>query len=162
MLDTLQFSTEGAGWLWLIGSALLIVLDIAAPGLYFLWFGMAAGFTGILTFATGMTWAWQIATFSAASVIALVIARAFFSPTRIESDQPLLNQRSQQLVGQNFILDEPIVGGRGKVKIGDTLWKVQGPDLDAGARIVVTGAQGSVLIVEADPAPNLPKAGSFG
>jgi len=162
MLDTLQYSTEGAGWLWLVGSAMLIVLDIAAPGLYFLWFGMAAGFTGLITFATGMTWAWQIATFSAASVTALIIARAFFSPGRIESEQPLLNQRAQQLIGQHFILDEPIVGGRGKVKVGDTLWKVQGPDLDAGSRIVVTGAEGSVLKVESDNSPNLPKAGSFG
>lgn len=162
MNEALTFLTDWGGWSWLIAAALLILVDLAAPGLYLVWFGLAAGATGIVTFATGMTWAWQLATFSAASVAALIMARSLFSPLSAESGQPFLNQRAQQLVGQVFILDEPISGGRGKVRVGDTLWKVNGPDLDAGSRIIVTGAEGSVLTVEAEAAPNLPKAGSFG
>ena len=38
--------------------------------------------------------------------------------------------------------------GRGKVRLGDTLWAADGPDCPAGTRVRVTGAAGTVLLVE--------------
>ena len=38
--------------------------------------------------------------------------------------------------------------GRGKVRLGDSIWAVEGPDTPAGARVTVTGAKGTVLVVE--------------
>jgi hypothetical protein len=69
-----------------------------------------------------------------------------------------------QLVGRSFTLDQPISGGRGRLTIGDTIWMATGPDLPAGARVTVTGADGAVLIVASaePPKPDLPKAGHFG
>jgi membrane protein implicated in regulation of membrane protease activity len=46
------------------------------------------------------------------------------------------------------VLADPIVEGRGRVRIDDTVWQVHGPDAPAGSRIVVTGADGSILRVE--------------
>jgi membrane protein implicated in regulation of membrane protease activity len=46
------------------------------------------------------------------------------------------------------MVEEPIVHGRGKVRIGDTLWMAEGPDAPAGAEVRVTAAQGAVLRVE--------------
>ena len=51
-----------------------------------------------------------------------------------ESDQPLLNRRGEQLIGRIATLTEPIKDGRGRVRIGDTMWRVSGPDLPAGAQ----------------------------
>jgi hypothetical protein len=51
------------------------------------------------------------------------------------------------------MLDEPIVNGRGALKIGDSIWHITGPDLAAGRKVVVTGAEGVTLTVtEAGPA----------
>jgi membrane protein implicated in regulation of membrane protease activity len=47
-------------------------------------------------------------------------------------------------------LREPIVDGHGRVQIADAYWDVLGPDLPAGARVRVAGADGMTLRV--DPA----------
>ena len=65
----------------------------------------------------------------------------------IETDRPLLNQRGAQYVGRQFHLDEPIVNGHGKIKVDDSIWKVHGPDCPEGARVTVTGVDGTVLVV---------------
>lgn len=43
---------------------------------------------------------------------------------------------------------EPIVGGRGRIKVGDTVWIAEGPDMPIGAHAKVTGTRGTVLVVE--------------
>ena len=72
-------------------------------------------------------------------------------PRKDDSDQPLLNRRSEQLIGNIATLAEPIKDGHGRVRIGDTFWRVTGPDLPAGAQVRVTAATaaGLELVVEA-------------
>jgi membrane protein implicated in regulation of membrane protease activity len=45
-------------------------------------------------------------------------------------------------------VEEAISGGRGKVRVGDTVWPAQGSDAAKGARVKITGNSGTVLIVE--------------
>ena len=66
----------------------------------------------------------------------------------LKTDQPDLNRRSVQLVGRVGVVEEAIAHGRGRVRIGDTLWLVEGPDAPAGAQVRVTAAEGAVLQVE--------------
>ena len=66
----------------------------------------------------------------------------------LKTDQPDLNRRSVQLVGRVGVVEETIAHGRGRVRIGDTLWLVEGPDAPAGALVRVKAAQGAVLQVE--------------
>jgi membrane protein implicated in regulation of membrane protease activity len=65
------------------------------------------------------------------------------------TDRPLLNQRAERHVGEEMVLTEPISDGFGRVPIGDTLWRVAGPNLPAGRRVRVIGHDGPVLKVEA-------------
>ncbi len=37
-----------------------------------------------------------------------------------------LNRRGEQLLGRNATLSEPIVNGRGQLKIDDTVWRCGG------------------------------------
>ena len=71
------------------------------------------------------------------------IARAI----RQIDEQPNLNQRGLQYVGSELVLVEPIAQGSGKAKLGDGVWKVSGPELPAGARVRVTGVNGTILTV---------------
>ena len=64
------------------------------------------------------------------------------------SDQPALNRRAEQYLGRVFVLEEPIENGFGKVRVGDSLWRVKGGDAAAGTRARVTGTDGFVLVVE--------------
>ncbi|TIU25428.1 MAG: NfeD family protein, partial [Mesorhizobium sp.] len=51
-----------------------------------------------------------------------------------------LNRRGAQMVGRTATLSEPIQNGRGRIRLGDTLWRVSGPDLPAGTQVRVTAA----------------------
>ncbi|MNT69460.1 hypothetical protein D3C72_2077820 [compost metagenome] len=52
-------------------------------------------------------------------------------------------------MGRQFVLHEAISAGHGKIKAGDTLWLVSGPDLPAGSQVRVIGQDGVRLKVEA-------------
>ena len=65
----------------------------------------------------------------------------------LESDRPLLNERAVQQIGQCYDLVDPIVNGRGSVKIGNSIWRVEGQELPKGTRVRVLGADGTLLKV---------------
>ncbi|RUP87659.1 NfeD family protein, partial [Corynebacterium propinquum] len=64
------------------------------------------------------------------------------------SDQPGLNMRGSELIGRTFVVHQAIVDGRGKIKVGDGVWMVTGPDSAVGAQVRVTAQNGAVLQVE--------------
>ena len=146
------FAGFGA-WNWMILGTVLLALEILTPGVYLLWLGIAAILTGLLSFALWEAgfWGWQvqILAFLLLSIVSVVAGRRAFPTTGTEdTDQPLLNQRERQLVGRTATLEEPIVEGRGRIRLGDTLWRVSGPDLPIGARVRVTAAVHGELTVE--------------
>ena len=141
--------TLGA-WNWLILAAVLFALEVAAPGIFLMWFGLAAAVVGIMAFAFDLSWQWQIVWFCLLSLSAVLIAWRFLRKHPLESERPLLNERASQHIGKCFDLVDPIVNGRGSVHIGDSIWRVTGPDLPTGTRVRVLGADGSVLKVAPD------------
>lgn len=127
-------------WNWVALGLLLLILELLAPGIFFIWFGFAALVTAMLAFLFGsvsfFSWQIQIIAFLALSVLFVLLGRRHFGPTS-KQDEPLLNQRGSQLIGQRATLDEPIVNGRGRLRINDTMWRVKGPDLPAGTSVEV-------------------------
>ena len=140
---------ELGAWSWMIAAAILFVLELVAPGIFFMWFGVAAAVTGLIVFRYDISWQWQLIWFGVLSLAAVLIANKYLRRHPLESEQPLLNERAAQLIGQSFELVDPIVNGRGSIHSGDTFWRVKGPELPKGTRIKVVGVDGSVLKVEA-------------
>ncbi|WP_420960991.1 NfeD family protein [Brucella sp. IR073] len=137
-----EFLTSLGIWNWLVLGLALLMLEILAPGIFFVWFGLAALVTGALAFllaAAGFGWHAQIVVFLVLSVLFALAGRRFFGSSSDKSDDPLLNRRGQQLVGQRATLTEPIVNGRGRIRINDTMWRAKGPDLPAGTEVRVVG-----------------------
>ncbi len=132
----------------MILAAVLLALEMLAPGIFLMWFGFAAAATGLIAFRYEIAWQWQLIWFCGLSLAAVLLANRYLRQHPLESDQPLLNKRAAQLVGQTFDLTEPIENGRGSIRVGDTIWRVEGPELPRGARIRVVGTDGSVLKVE--------------
>jgi len=135
-------------WNWMILAAVLLVLEMLAPGIFLMWFGFAAAATGLIVFRYDIVWQWQLIWFCGLSLAAVLLANRYLRQHPLESDQPLLNKRAAQLVGQSFDLAEPIENGRGSIRVGDTIWRVEGPELPKGAHIKIVGTDGSVLKVE--------------
>ncbi len=135
-------------WNWMILAAVLLMLEMLAPGIFLMWFGFAAAATGLIVFRYDIAWQWQLIWFCGLSLAAVVLANRYLRQHPLESDQPLLNKRAAQLIGQSFDLAEPIENGRGSIRVGDTIWRVEGPELPKGARVRIVGTDGSVLKVE--------------
>ena len=134
-------------WNWMILAAILFVLEITAPGIFFIWFGLAAVATALLAFGTGIGWQWQLVWFCLLSVGFVVLAWKYLRNYPLESERPLLNERAVKHIGEQHALIDPIVNGRGSVKIGDSVWRVTGPELPLGAQVTVIGADGTLLKV---------------
>src|SRR5262245_41966228 len=141
------FVSLGA-WNWLILAVVLLALETVIPGVHFLWFGLAAAVIGIFALAIGVSWPWQVLAFVALSVLTVLWVKRFVRPDVTLSDLPDLNVRGQQYVGRALVVEQAIENGRGKVRVGDTIWSAEGPDAPAGARVTVTGSKGTVLVVE--------------
>ena len=134
-------------WNWMILAAILFVFELAAPGIFFMWFGLAAAATGLIMFRYDIGWQWQLIFFCALSLAAVLLANKYLRKHPLESERPLLNQRAEQHIGESHALIDPIVNGRGSVKIGDSIWRVTGPELPQGARVTVVGTDGTLLKV---------------
>lgn len=141
-------------WSWMIAGLVLLVLEIVAPGFFFLWPGISALVVGAISLvvwgygADLWTWQVQLLAFLVLSVGSAYLGRSWLLRNRSESDEPLLNARTRQLVGRTATLEKPIVDGHGSVRIGDTYWRVEGPDLPAGSRVRISGATADSLQVE--------------
>ena len=149
----LQLIKDAGPWAWWIFGIVLLIAEVAVPGNLLVWIGIAGLLTGLfsnLFWETGW-WVWQVQwlTFAVLSAAALYFGRGWVSGRGNRSEEPTLNQRGSSLIGRTAELIEPLHNGRGRVKIGDTIWIVSGPDLPAGAKVRVVGSQGSDLTVEA-------------
>ena len=141
------------GWTWWILGLALLAVEVMAPGFFFLWFGIAAILIGISALLIAWPWQLQIVGFGILSLISAVIGRKMLGYRDVESDDPNLNIRAARLEGRIFVLSEPIEAGSGRVKVDDSVWRVAGPDLPAGAKVTVTGSDGTTLKVEAAVEP---------
>ena len=148
MQDFLNFLMSLGGWLWFILALILILLESVLPGIHFLWFGMAAIIVGFLALALEIDWQIQVLVFAVLSIVTALLARRYLSPQNTHTDQPGLNIRGSYYIGRVVVVEDPIVNGRGRVRVGDSLWSATGPDMTAGARAKVTRVDGTVLVVE--------------
>ncbi|GIK97227.1 MAG: membrane protein [Alphaproteobacteria bacterium] len=142
-LEGLQF------WHWMILGLGLAVVEVMAPGTFFLWLGIAAGLTGVVVLVIPeIAWQLQLILFGVLSVVSVWAGRTWLRRHPLKTEDATLNRRGLQYVGRVFVVDQAIVNGRGTVKVGDSLWRAEGPDAPVGARVRVTGIAGTVLQVE--------------
>ena len=134
---------------WATITLLLFAAEAMAPGAFMLWMGFAAAvvFVGVLLIP-GVSLLVQVAAFIVLSFVSIQIYRKWFRHAERVSDQPLLNRRAEQLIGTVAPLDQAITGGRGRIKLGDAYWVVQGPDLAAGTSVRVIAVDGLTLKVQ--------------
>lgn len=135
-------------WHWLIASFVLGIAEVLMPGAIFIWFAAAAVAVAVLALvAPELGWQIQVIVFALLAFGAIALWRRYRGRRPEASDQPTLNQRGAQYIGQVCEVVDPIVDGVGRIRLGDTIWTVHGPDARAGARVRVVAVEGAVLKV---------------
>ena len=139
-------------WYWWALAAVLLVCEMMLPGVVFLFLAIGAAVAG----AAAADRSGPVARTSARRLRdRLGRSRRSACGATCSGLQPgrptVLNARGEALVGKMFVLDQPILAGRGRIKLGDGSWIVTGPDMVAGAKVRVAAVSGTELRVE--PAP---------
>jgi hypothetical protein len=140
-------------WYWWVAAALLVAIEVFAPGVLFLWLGVAAAAVGLIVLVVpALGWEFQLLAFAVLSVASVYAGRRYvFGGKGAQDAEDTLNRRAEQYVGRVFVLYEPIVNGIGKARVADGFWTVEGPELKANSRVRVTGVRdGRLQVVRAD------------
>ncbi len=135
-------------WHWWVIAVLLLVIELLSPGFFFLWMAISGFVTGcVVLLLPSISLDMQVLIFSVLAVASILFWKIYGKKHPTETDKPLLNKRSAQFIGRVFTLIEPIENGYGKIKVDDSIWKVQGKDCDIGDKVKVIEADGVILKV---------------
>jgi membrane protein implicated in regulation of membrane protease activity len=133
---------------WLIGGLILCAAETLAPGTFFVFIGAAAVIVGAITYFVALDLTTQLLLFGGLVVALVMIGRDVYG-SLYASPGPLPQSRAHALIGSDFLLEESIVHGYGRIRVGDSSWRVKGDDCPAGAKVrVVAVEEGSLLRVE--------------
>jgi membrane protein implicated in regulation of membrane protease activity len=76
-------------WHWWIVAIVLIVLEVFAPGAFFLWMGISAGIVGVvLLIAPDMGWEYQFMIFAIFSIVSIALWKRYAKVNSESSDHP--------------------------------------------------------------------------
>lgn len=136
-------------WHWWILGMILLAIEVFAPGFFFLWFGISAGILGlIILFDPNIAWQIQIILYALLSLVSILVWRISLRSSLIPpTDQPLLNRRTAQYIGRIFTLEQPIINGRGRIRVDDSWWTVEGKDLPTATVVKVVAVENMILRV---------------
>lgn len=151
---TAQAFAQFGAWTWITLGIALLGLELLVPGSFLMWLGLAALGVGLVAFLLDLSWQMELVVFGVLALTFLFFGRRFFARRGDSStDTPNLNDRAATHLGKQMVLGEPLSGGTGRVKLGDTMWRIEGPDLPAGTRVEVKATRGATLQVEPVQAP---------
>ena len=126
----------------------LFAAEALLPGAFLLWLGFAAAALAlILVLLPDLGLVTQCIVFALLALASAGLGWKLRGQRVERNDSPLLNRRSAQLVGRTLPLVQPIINGRGQVRIDDAYWVVEGPDLPLGAKVRVIAADTMLLRV---------------
>lgn len=136
-------------WYWWVFAVFMLVIEMLAPGFFFLWLSVSGVIVGTLLFLfPSITLEIQLIIFSVLSIVSILLWRYYGIQNPTETDHPLLNKRGAQYIGRTFSLIEPIENGRGKIKVDDSIWTVLGVDCPLETKVEVTDVKGTLFEVK--------------
>ncbi len=135
-------------WFWLSLGLILGAAEIVLPGFFLIWLAGAAVGTGVLVWLLPIPISGQVGLFAVMAVAMVYAARTWMIRNPGAPGDPMLNDRAARLVGETVTVVDAIEGGRGRVKVGDSVWMAKGTDAPVGARLRITGAESGTLLVE--------------
>jgi len=125
---------------WLVVGLALCAAETFVPGAFLIWIGLAAVALGAVEFFVAIELTPALLLFAALVVVFVFIGRRVYGS--LDSGAPQLPlSRAHALIGKEFYLDEAIERGYGRMRVGDSLWRVAGDDLPKGAKVRVVAVE---------------------
>ncbi len=111
------FTAPVGYWLWWIAAAILGALEMALPGVVFLWLAIAAIVNGFIILGVPFLgwmpeWGAQLLMFSVLGLMSLAAGRQLWRHRPGDAPHPTLNRRGAELIGRVCPLERPIESGR--------------------------------------------------
>ena len=94
-----MFSTLGT-WNWLVFGIILMALEIAVPGVFLFWLGLAALLVGLLSFVIHPSWEIQLLMFAVFAVAAVPLWRRLALSHKSASEQQSVPQQAHRCAGR--------------------------------------------------------------
>jgi membrane protein implicated in regulation of membrane protease activity len=134
---------------WLIAALVLGIAELAVPGVFLVFLAIAAAVTGAAVFVLpDLPVAAQLGAFAVWSAVTVLIGKRWYRDYPVEGGDPMLNDRSARLVGQVVLVETALIGGHGRVLVGDGSWPARGDDAAVGKRVRITAVVDGAVVVE--------------
>ena len=145
----MNFTT--VAWIWLYIGAFLMLAEIVSPGFVIFFFGLGAATVAVLKWAVpSLGLAGQLAIFSVASVLYLVVLRRYMKKLFMGDSEGTPGLKSEYVgrVGKVIETIRPEVPGR--IELGEVEWKATaGERIDVGVEVKVVAQDNLTMRVEA-------------
>jgi inner membrane protein len=134
--------------IWIVAGLVLILMEMAAPGVFLIWLGIAALATGLVLQVVPASFAVEVMLFAAFAAITVTVGLRF----RPQRPTTQLNTPASGLVGREAVAVE-FHGRLGRVRVGDSEWSARlasgAPQPEPLASLRVVGVDGTTVIVAA-------------
>ncbi len=136
---------------WLACSGILMLVELLGTSGYMLWSSLSALIIGLLTRFISISWYLSWILFSVLAITIMLLWWYWLKQkNRTNKKANLLTQPFSELIGKHYDLIEPIHNGFGRVKIGDSTWRVESKDdLPIGTCVEVIAIKSNTLEVRA-------------
>ena len=150
----LESVSSNASYVWTLIGIALIILELFAPGSFFVWIGLSslitAGFTALFSLESNAQLAvFAILTISFVFIGKRILARLKANKTVDDND---VSDRLTYLVGKVVVLEKEMQNGSGQARIADSIWNVYSNDdelsLPAGSKVKIIATKQGKLFIE--------------
>ncbi|MCX2962162.1 MULTISPECIES: NfeD family protein [Rodentibacter] len=145
-----EWLTTWTLWHWVVLGFVLLIAEVVIPGVFLLWWGLAALVTALVQFLFPTFSLVGLAIFYGVLACILSVAWWKYQHNKDRQDQAKssLNQRDHSMLGKQGTVQEIAVNGIGRGAFGDTTWRIQGEHLVVNDLVKVVRVEGITLIVE--------------
>lgn len=135
---------------WLILGAVLMIIEVASFTLLFFWLAIAAFImAGISYLLPDLSINAHLLTFSVIAVVCVVAWHRIFKHRQAQMGDSRMNNRAERYIGKTATLLEDTDNGRSKIRIEDSLWRVEcDKELSAGTVVEIIAADGVTLHIK--------------
>ena len=135
-------------WILAIGSVVVAVAELQCPGYYLIWIAAGGAIAALASFAVDRASTSQISVFSVSCSLSCIWGYFVYQRMiRSSEGNPPLNQRNLEMVGAKGVVTQALENGQGKVKLGDSVWLAEGPNLKTGTPVIVKEVRGTIVLV---------------
>ncbi|EGY34203.1 regulator of membrane protease activity [Aggregatibacter actinomycetemcomitans serotype e str. SC1083] len=146
----MEWLADWGVWHWLILGFILLIAEVVIPGVFLLWWGLAAiVVAGIMKFIPALPLSALAVIYAVIAIILSIIWwRYQHGKDQIDQSKSVLNQRDHAMVGARGKVLTIAENGIGRGAFGDTTWRIKGRDLAVDDIVEVVSVDSITLKVK--------------